>query len=437
MFLLRILLTCCLTLPLAAQVAEGTASLDPTRPSLGDRLSDQAQAAAETAIALGEPVGTVASGEGVAKRLEDLAQKYRYLSEGRGPNGEVGRAWSRSMVEGAEKSGKVEALKAQSARLADSLERLGQAISICDVGMKCAGHLVEGDVSGALIVVPQELAKQLCSKAGAALGAMGGPWGAALGAQGGEMAWKGLGGEELFDAMARKVAYAEKAAEYAGVKVRNPDILAYMRGDLSLAELRMRLAKRQEQILQKDIDRWRGYASAFPAMAGEIDALITWSATDKQKLHLKHFQQMLRLAGKNPQYLEALRAWTEGRTTPEQEGVLRGMLLGAMDGTYTGRASGGGSGTLKLSIQGGKVVGSVIGASEGDGFNASFSGSITPYGLIQTTLRGTLVDASVSEGGVYRFSGTLIGRLDRGRISGTWTAHNEYGDRKGVWQAGK
>jgi len=285
--------------------------------------------------------------------------------------------------------------------------------------------------------VPQELAKQLCSKAGAALGAMGGPWGAALGAQGGEMAWKGLGGEELFDAMARKVAYAEKAAEYAGVKVRNPDILAYMRGDLNLAELRLRLAKRQEQILQKDIDRWRAYASAFPAMAGEIDALITWSATDKQKLHLKHFQHMLRLAGKNPQYLEALRAWTEGRTTPEQEGVLRGMLLGAMDGTYTGRASGGGSGTLKLSIQGGKVVGTVTGASEGDGFNASFSGSVTPYGLIQTTLRGTLVDASVSEGGVYRFSGTLIGRLDRGRISGTWTAHNEYGDRKGVWQAGK
>lgn len=308
---------------LTAQVRSDTATLDPR----GGGTSFDPLAADYPAV---NAVGGVASHEGTGKALELATERFKNLAAGKAPDGSfLNRAGYRSMFQGSDKSGQVAAFKARCNDLAVKLERLGNAISICDVGSKIAGNLAEGDVSGALIIVPQEAGKQLSSKVLAFLGTAFGPAGTVAGAAAGEEAWKRLGGEAYFDQMAQKVTYLERSAELATAKVRNPSILAYMRGELSTEELRARLAAQRAEALKASIAKWRGIASGFPGLEGDIEALIQGAASDKQIQKLRLFRRLQKLAESDPALMEALRAWTEHRASPAQIERLRLALRGA------------------------------------------------------------------------------------------------------------
>lgn len=302
---------------LEAQIQGGTRSLDPRGgPPAADPLELDLPPSVMQPLST---VGGLGSHEGTGKALELAAERYRNLAAGKAPDGSfLNRAEYRSMFEGKGKSAQVAAFKERCRELATKLERLGNAISIVDVGSKMAGNLVEGDVSGMLIVVPQEAGKKLSASALAFAGSAFGPGGTVAGAAAGEEAWKNLGGEAYFDQMAQKVKYLERTAELASAKIKNPDILAYMRGEFSTEELRARLAAQRAQALQAAVQKWRGIAGAYPGLAGDIEALIAGTATDRQLQKLRLFRRLEKLAVQDPALMEALRAWTEHRATPAQ-----------------------------------------------------------------------------------------------------------------------
>ncbi|MBI4912412.1 MAG: hypothetical protein HY823_06720 [Acidobacteria bacterium] len=325
------------SLPAAALVAGAALPLGAQAWTPQDqRMWDDLKARGEAAV---ETTGTVASHEGTGKALDLLGEHFKNLSEGRGPDGTpLTRGQLRGMVDGGGKSAKVQALKDNCKALSDKLEKLGKAISIFDVGAKVAGHIAEGDTSGALIVIPQELGKQLCSKAGAFLGSLTGtPVGTVGGAALGEEAWKGLGGEAAFEKMAQQVKNLEKMAEYAGARIRHPAVLAYLRGEIGEKDLRKAVEEHRAQALAASIAKWRGIAAEYPGLAGDIEALIAGRATEDQVKRLKLFRKLQKQVAGNPALESALKAWTEGRSTPAQREALRGALKGRKPADPAGR----------------------------------------------------------------------------------------------------
>ena len=236
------------TLQLSAAALTGVLALAQVRGEtvpLGNPRNSQSGTDGPEPAIVGE-VGTIASHEGTMRLMEDYKNRLAHLADGRDADGGmISRNQQRGMFQGPGRGEQVKAFQKNCADLATKLDRLMKAISICDVGFKVAGNLVEGDVSGALIVVPQELGKQLCSKLGAFFGTWAaGPFGSVGGAALGEEAWSNSG-EVFFERMAQQVRYMEKTAEFAGARITNPDILEYMRGNITEKELRRRLAEQR------------------------------------------------------------------------------------------------------------------------------------------------------------------------------------------------
>jgi hypothetical protein len=110
----------------------------------------------------------------------------------------------------------------------------------------------------------------------------------------------------------------------------------------------------------------------------------------------------------------------------------------ALDGTYSGRISGGSSGTLRLTVSGGHINGTIGGVHEGDPITASFSGTLGSDGAFSAsasgTLRTTWGDGKTSS---YGFTGRVSGRVNGRSGSGSWSGGNSFGQSKGTWQASK
>lgn len=265
-------------------------------------------------------VGGAASNEGATTALDLYKKRLENLSTGRSADGKTQtRSDQRGLISGRDKSGKIATLKQGCGNLAVKLDRLGKAISFFDLVPKVAGHLMEGDTSGALIVIPQELTKQLVSKLGAFIGSLGGPAGIIGGAYAGEKAWKSYGGEAVFNTMAQQIKYLEKTAELAGARIRNPKVLAYMRGEIGEEELKKAVAEHREQARQNSIAKWKAVADDYPGLKGDIEALIAGTASEDQQKRLRIFQELKKLSGDNPRLqAAALRSWSEGRSTPDQ-----------------------------------------------------------------------------------------------------------------------
>lgn len=270
-------------------------------------------------------VGGAASNEGTTTALDRYKAQLENLAQGRSADGQTQtRSAQRGLVSGRDKAGKIAAVKQGCGNLAVKLERLGKAISIFDVIPKVAGHLVEGDASGALIVIPQELGKQLVAKLGAFLGTPGGLPGIFVGAAAGEKAWKELGGDAAFDVMAQQIKYLEKTTELAGARIRSPKVLEYMRGEITEAELKQHVVQQREQARQNSIAKWKAVAEEFPGLRGDVDALIAGTASESQQKRLRIFEQLKKISGDNPRLqAAALRSWSEGRSTPDEIDALK------------------------------------------------------------------------------------------------------------------
>ena len=110
----------------------------------------------------------------------------------------------------------------------------------------------------------------------------------------------------------------------------------------------------------------------------------------------------------------------------------------ALDGTYSGRISGGSTGSLRITVQGRQLTGSIGGVHEGDPITASFSGSLGTDGSFSAPASGVLKttwgDGKTS---TYTFTGRVSGKVNGRSGSGTWSGGNTWGSSKGTWQASK
>ena len=124
-------------------------------------------------------------------------------------------------------------------------------------------------------------------------------------------------------------------------------------------------------------------------------------------------------------------SFTETPTPPEPPPA-------ALDGTYAGRITGGSSGSLRITVQGGQVSGTIGGVHEGDPITASFSGTLGKDGSFSAsaagTLRTTWSDGKTSS---FTFTGTVSGRVNGRTGTGSWSGGNTWGKSSGTWQASK
>jgi hypothetical protein len=111
----------------------------------------------------------------------------------------------------------------------------------------------------------------------------------------------------------------------------------------------------------------------------------------------------------------------------------------ALEGSYSGRFSGQASGSMRFTLKGGRMSGSLSGSSQGDGVNASFTGTVDPKGHVVAhasgVLRGRLSPEAKMES--WPFAGTLTGNIGAGGASGSWSAEGSGQKTRGSWNASK
>lgn len=107
-------------------------------------------------------------------------------------------------------------------------------------------------------------------------------------------------------------------------------------------------------------------------------------------------------------------------------------------GAYRGRISGQSTGSISFTVAGSQVSGSIGGTYQGDTYSATFTTGIGANGAfsggIQGVLNGKMGDGKIQR---YSFTGTIQGRIGEAGATGSWAAHNQYGNAKGNWQAAK
>jgi hypothetical protein len=115
------------------------------------------------------------------------------------------------------------------------------------------------------------------------------------------------------------------------------------------------------------------------------------------------------------------------------------MSANAVEGSYSGRFSGQASGSLRFTLKAGHVSGSLSGSSQGDGVNASFTGTVDAKGHLLAhasgVLRGRLSPEAKMES--WPFAGTLTGNVGAGGGSGSWSAEGSGQKTRGSWNAAK
>ena len=115
------------------------------------------------------------------------------------------------------------------------------------------------------------------------------------------------------------------------------------------------------------------------------------------------------------------------------------MSATAVEGNYSGRFSGQASGSLRFTLKAGHASGSLSGASQGDGVNASFTGTVDAKGHLLAhasgVLRGRLSPEAKMES--WPFAGTLTGNIGAGGASGSWSAEGSGQRTRGSWNAAK
>jgi hypothetical protein len=146
----------------------------------------------------------------------------------------------------------------------------------------------------------------------------------------------------------------------------------------------------------------------------------------------------------SPEYREKLAQFEElraviggGAAKPGAAGQAQTGDPTSFDGAYNGAIAGKASGQFRMTVRGSAVSGSITGAYQGDGYNASFSGSLRADGSFSAGLAGVLRGDVRGKVTSYPFNGTVSGRVDGAAGSGRWSGKNQYGSASGSWSARK
>ncbi len=102
------------------------------------------------------------------------------------------------------------------------------------------------------------------------------------------------------------------------------------------------------------------------------------------------------------------------------------------DGSYSGSISGAAGGSMKFTVAGKSVRGSISGSYKTDGFSGSMSGSLDEgSGAISCGLTGRIGDSKMN----FPFTGKVTGRIQGTQGTGSWSARNQWGAPTGTWLA--
>lgn len=233
-----------------------------------------------------------------------------------------GVGWGKAFS-GANKSGQWQAFKAQCTERAKKLKRLGTAITFADSFLKIAGHAAELDFGGTMITTVDEGAKWLTLNF-AALGGTaltGGPWGGVAGAAAAEEVWAETG-HKYFESEKQRLKNLQAIEKYAAPRITDPDIQAYMRGDIDASQItKIMRAKRQ-----KFVDQWREWAELYPEIQSDVDALIELKSTRTQRVKLSCFRKLVKAVENDQDLHDAMKAWLAGDATVTDLNMLRKAL---------------------------------------------------------------------------------------------------------------
>ncbi len=285
-----------------------------------DKITDDITTRGYSAV---EKVGAVESHGGPDEMLGQTAKYYENLAKGLDIHGNpIPREVWRSWFDGADKAEQFAKFKTSCGRIAKELNDLGMAITIVDSGAKVAGHLAEGDLVGGLITASDEMCKIAALAAATTAGLFtSGPFGAiGMGAMTEEY-WA-THGHEFFEREKQRQQNLQKIFTLAGKKIRDPDVKAYMSGDISIEQLRRRIADRR--IMVKG--RWLDLAAEYPEIKDEVNLLLDLKATSRQRAKLHAVDRLDRASKNNPEVRKALNAWMSGKVTRKQLNVLRKVL---------------------------------------------------------------------------------------------------------------
>ncbi len=157
----------------------------------------------------------------------------------------------------------------------------------------------------------------------------------------------------------------------------------------------------------------------------------------QEQLHAEHAVEFMQQRYSDTMHnfqVEAQRMY--GESAARELAAQKAQQAMNADGSYAGRFYGVAAGSLKFTIAGRQVHGSLSGTFEEGPANATFSGSFDPVTRrMSTRLQGSMpVNGTTITVG---FAGQLVGSLDGRNFSGQWAAKNEYGQNSGTWNAGK
>lgn len=423
--------------PLAAQssagtpqVSQGTANLGPQSPQdpaslLGDLWMTHTPGATEVISADHNSAAASEFGKALIEGNGAEAQLRRRLAQ---------LASDPRMSPGLRKEG-LDAAKDLKTTIANNekwggrFETLGKLLEVIDITStlaKAAGYAAERDATGAANVLFKELSKKLLEGIGMA-GLSWIPGGQVLGTVAGEQIYEGYVEKEL-----EKRENEVRAAEYAEKYLNKPWLPVNQvmddRGNVRTIDADMYIDKETGQIKRRTPEQQALYEEGMKTrwLDGNRWAGVMRDLAEGKIDQARYDELRENYANRDPS-----RPWNPDAADP--------LGAGRFAGSYVGRFSGGGAGTIRFTISGTSVSGSLSGVCTknpciNDAVSGTFNGSVSDLGMIRTSLNGA-IDSSTGFKGHFPFSGSLDGVVDRTGGAGQWVGHNKYGSPAGSWQA--
>lgn len=369
--------------------------------------------------AAGEFGATLSAGdEGankLARRLSGLASNPKMSPELR----KEGLAAAKDIRQGLETQKKV-------GGAFETLSKLLEVIDLTSTLSKAAAYASERDATGAANVLFKESAKKLLQGIGmAAMSWL--PGGQIIGTMAGDKIFEDHVEKEL-ERREQEVRDAEYAARYLNKPWLPVNQIMDERGNVRTIDADMYFDKESGLIKRRTPEAQAAYEDGMKTrwLDGKRWADVMQDLANG-KIDQARYDDLRESYRNRPPG----RPWDPDAADP--------LGAGRFAGTYTGRFSGGGSGSLRFTISGTSVSGTLSGVCSthpciGDPVSGSFSGTVSDLGMIRTSLKGNFTIKQAIIGNVS-FSGSLNGVVDRTGGAGEWSGRNKWGNPTGSWSA--
>jgi len=307
-----------------------------------------------------------------------------------------------------------------------TLSKMLEVIDLTSTLAKAAAYASERDATGAANVLFKESAKKLLEGAGM-LGMSWLPGGQLLGTLAGEKIYEDHVEKEL-DRREQEVREAEYKDRYLNKPWLPVNQVMDERGNVRTVDADMYVDKETGLIKRRTPEMQAAYEEGMKTRW--LDGK-RWMGVMQDLASGKIDQARYDELRESYRQRDPLKPWNPDAADP--------LGAGRFAGSYVGRFSGGGSGSVRFTISGNSVSGTLSGVCSqhpciGDPVSGSFSGTVSDLGMITTKLSGRFTVKQAFIGNIG-FSGSLNGVVDRTGGAGEWSGRNKYGNPTGKWSA--